>query len=203
MRLNPTTPCPPVSLAAWLRARVGFLPSLLWNAIHWTIGTRKRWSRVHEGLWIGGLPFASDVPEFQSLGIRGVVNTCAEWPGPDLRYEAAGIRQCWLPTVDSTPPSLEALEASVAFMREVRGTGAGVYVHCKAGRGRSATVLLAYLISTGLTAQEGMKRIADARPHVNQFVARRAVIEEFERRHGKPSGEPGRPVPGDRASIPS
>jgi atypical dual specificity phosphatase len=179
MRLKPAAPCPPVSLTSWLRARAGFLPSVVWNWLHWITGKRRRWDKIADGLWIGGLPFTRDVPTFREMGIRGVVNTCAEWPGPDTAYEAAGIRHCWVPTVDFTPPSIEALEAVVAFTQQVRDAGFGVYIHCKAGRGRSATALLAYLISQGTTAEAGIQQIAAIRPFINRYVAQREVIKAF------------------------
>jgi protein-tyrosine phosphatase len=42
-----------------------------------------------------------------------------------------------------------------------------VYVHCKAGRGRSVAVVLAYLVKwQGLSAEEAQKVVHSVRPHV-------------------------------------
>ena len=43
-------------------------------------------------------------------------------------------------------PSVNELEQSVALIEETAEKGKTTYVHCKAGRTRSATVCAAYLI---------------------------------------------------------
>ena len=72
------------------------------------------------------------------------VQTCALpiWGG-----SAAGVEQLRLDTVDLTGvPSMENLHRGVEFALKHRQNGASVYVHCKAGRSRSATLAAAYLI---------------------------------------------------------
>ena len=56
-------------------------------------------------------------------------------------YKLHGIEQLQLPTLDTTPPSLEHLRDGVAFVRD-RLTATGgrgrIYIHCKGGRGRAS-----------------------------------------------------------------
>lgn len=67
------------------------------------------------------------------------------WGGQEWR--AAGVEQLRLSTVDLTGvPSLENLHRGVDFALKYREQGTSVYVHCKAGRSRSATLVAAYLI---------------------------------------------------------
>lgn len=62
-------------------------------------------------------------------------------------WQAAGVEQLRLSTVDLTGvPSLENLHRGVEFALKHRELGNSVYVHCKAGRSRSATLAAAYLI---------------------------------------------------------
>ena len=58
--------------------------------------------------------------------------------------------------------------------------GGKVYVHCKAGRGRSATVVMGYLMKRyDLTPQEAQQRLVKVRPHVNPGLADRPVIKAY------------------------
>jgi hypothetical protein len=63
------------------------------------------------------------------------------------------------PVIDFTPPSLEIIEAASEYVNEVVSQGGTVYVHCKAGRGRAASVCMAYLIRSPLcmSAVVGLK----------------------------------------------
>jgi protein-tyrosine phosphatase len=57
-----------------------------------------------------------------------------------------------LPVLDLTAPTPEQLGEAVDVVdRQVRA-GRVVYVHCKAGYSRSAAVVAAYLVRTGLAA---------------------------------------------------
>lgn len=62
-------------------------------------------------------------------------------------WRTVGVEQLRLSTVDLTGvPSLENLHRGVEFALKHREQGSSVYVHCKAGRSRSATLVAAYLI---------------------------------------------------------
>lgn len=57
------------------------------------------------------------------------------------------MEQLRLSTVDLTGvPTLENLQKGVEFILRHRACGNSVYVHCKAGRSRSAIMVAAYLI---------------------------------------------------------
>lgn len=58
-------------------------------------------------------------------------------------------------TPDLTSPSLEDINESVCFIYEnVNLSKRTVYVHCKGGRGRSATIVAAYLMRHSLTREK-------------------------------------------------
>ena len=161
-------------------ARLLFYPTLLWNLLLNRINPRRRWwDWLNDSVLLGALPFASHVAELKALGIGAVVNTCDEYRGPQKAYAAAAIDQCYIPTVDFTPPSLADLECSVRFIREQIAAGKKVYIHCKAGRGRSATVAACYLITQGHTPESAQKLMLEKRPHVNAFIFQRPVVLRF------------------------
>lgn len=66
-------------------------------------------------------------------------------------WRAAGVEQLRLSTVDLTGvPSMENLHRGVKFALQHKEQGTSVYVHCKAGRSRSATLAAAYLIRVSM-----------------------------------------------------
>jgi len=164
----------------WL-ARLLFFPTLWWNLFLNRVagGKRRWWDWVDDDVLLGALPFPHHVAELKALGIGAVINTCCEYAGPVEYYKAAGIEVLALPTVDFTPPSIEHVRAGVKFMQEQIGRGRKVYVHCKAGRGRSATVVMCYLLRKGMSAEEAQKLMSEKRPHVMSNLWQREVVQQF------------------------
>lgn len=65
-------------------------------------------------------------------------------------WKNVGVEQLRLSTVDMLGiPTLANLQKGVQFALKYRSLGQCVYVHCKAGRSRSATMVAAYLIQVG------------------------------------------------------
>lgn len=66
-------------------------------------------------------------------------------------WDRLGVKHHWLPVPDFYGvPKLEQLKQAVDFCRQFEGSGQRVYVHCKAGRSRSALIAAAYLIDVTL-----------------------------------------------------
>jgi atypical dual specificity phosphatase len=168
--------------------RLLFLPTLAWNLILHRLLPRRWWDRIDEHVILGALPFAGDAPKMKLEGVGAVVNLCAEYRGPEAAYRLAGIEQLRLPTTDFSPPALADIERAVEFIREQAAQGRTVYVHCKAGRGRAAAVVLCYLMAAkGLRPAEAEALIRAQRPHVRRDLVQSRVIQEFAQRHGWPS----------------
>lgn len=176
--------------------RLTFIPTLSWNVfLARVLRLRRWWDDIDEHVVMGAFPFPFDVPQMAQAGIGAVINTCEEYRGPTRAYRRAGIEQCGIPTVDFTAPSLEDVERAVSFMQRHIAEGRRVYVHCKAGRARSGTVVLCYLVAArGLTPEQAQQQILQRRPHANPRLAQRPVVLEFWQRHGfTPGGSEGRP----------
>ncbi len=177
----------------WARlvARTLFLPTLGWNCLLGRVlRVRHWWDQIDDFVWMGAMPWARDVPALQRLGVGAVVNTCEEYAGPVAAYGDAGIEQLRIPTIDFTSPALEDVVRAVTFMQQQIRLGRRVYVHCKAGRARSGTVVLCWLIAArGLTPEQAQDQILQRRPHAYRFLARRTVVRQYwEMQHG---GRPG------------
>jgi len=165
----------------WLFARLLFWPTLAWNVLLGRLlKVRAWWSRVDDHVILGAMPFRSDVDLLHREGVMGVINTCYEYDGPCDEYERVGIVQLHLPTIDFTPPSLEDVEKGVEFIRQHAATGSTVYVHCKAGRARSATIVACWLIaSRGISPDEAQTILRQRRPFVLPSIAQRQVVQDF------------------------
>ena len=164
----------------WIYARTVFPITLLWNLFNARVLRRRNWwDRVDDSVIIGALPFASQVESLKSLGVVAVVNTCEEYPGPVAAYQKADIEQLRIPTIDFTPPCLEDVERAIEFMDEAAPRGS-IYVHCKAGRARSATIVVCWLIhARGMTPAEAQAHLLTCRQHVNPHIAEREVVKHF------------------------
>lgn len=92
---------------------------------------------------------------------------------------------------DYQAPTQDELDKTILFMKNHISNGKTVYVHCNAGRGRSATVVAAYLIATESkwkSASEVVRHMISLRPTVSWGLLdwpwrgqARAVATYFER----------------------
>ena len=168
-------------------ARAVFYPTLAWNFLLGRIlKVRHWWDHIDPHVIVGAFPFRRDVVAMHREGVRAVVNTCEEYPGPVTEYSSHGIEQLHIPTTDFTHPRIEDVEKAVDFVQRHAELGETVYIHCKAGRARSATVAMCWLMKyRDLTMDEAQQELLRCRPHINPRLSERPVVQEFARRLGK------------------
>lgn len=130
-------------------------------------------TNVDDTVVMGGAPFRFlNYPQklYDEYNVRGVINLCEEYKGPNKEYEDLGIEELWLPTTDHFEPEFDDLVKAVEFIQSYKDALHGddeydedeekketdqlvskkkgrVYVHCRAGHGRSAAVVFAWLLS--------------------------------------------------------
>ncbi len=170
-----------------LYARTVYYPTLAYNILLGRIlGVRRWWDRVDANCILGAVPLRNDPAKLKELGVTGVVNMCEEYAGPKADYQRLGIEQLWLPTTDFQHPSAEMVERGAEFIEKHKQQGGCVYVHCKAGRARSATIVLWWLVRFGgMTPEEAQEKLLQIRKHVNPRVYQRPVIVELNSRLGR------------------
>jgi atypical dual specificity phosphatase len=172
-------------------SRLLFWPTFLWNALLGRVlRVRRWWDRVDHHVLLGALPLSRDVDALAGEGVSAVVNTCEEYAGPEERYRSRGIEQLRVPTTDFHPPSLDSVERAVEFIQRNVLAGRTVYVHCKAGRARSATVVLCWLVAyRGMTVEQAQRHLLSCRPHVMKTLGQRAVVQAWAARYPHASAE--------------
>jgi hypothetical protein len=122
---------------------------LFWPTLPVTISRRiGHWTtNIDETVILGGAPFGH-WPErlYYNHQVRGIINLCREYRGPIRHYERLGMEELYLPTTDHFEPTVGDLETAVNFIAQYQQHGKRVYVHCRAGHGRSAAVVFAWLL---------------------------------------------------------
>ena len=182
-----------VTLLARLYARLVFWPTLAWNYLLGRVLRRRNWwDRIDDHVIVGAYPFPGDVASLRGEGVRAVVNTCEEYQGPLRQYAQHGIEQLRIPTTDFTHPRLKDIEAAVEFIQKYKLQNDSVYIHCKAGRARSATVAMCWLMKyRGMTIEEAQRHLLLSRPHINPKLASRPVVRTFQASLQAAEGETG------------
>lgn len=136
---------------------------------------------------VAPVAFASHPAALHALGVRGVVNLCDEFRGPVRLYAELGMHELWLPTIDHHEPSLAALQAAVKFIRRFKDQNQKVYVHCKAGHGRSAAVAFCWLFTQHHSDMEmaSIARFMESKRKVRKDLHMQPSVSMFCEEHTK------------------
>lgn len=157
----------------WYASRLLFWPTVLLNrvvyALPWT--PRRFCDVIEPGLLLGALPlWRQDVERLaRDSRVSAVLNTCEEWEDHVGLYRELDVQYLRVPVVDFTVPTADELRAGARFIAEALARDRTVYVHCKAGRGRSTCMLLAYYaLYRGISPAEAHKLIKAKRGHISK-----------------------------------
>ncbi|XP_001606959.2 phosphatidylglycerophosphatase and protein-tyrosine phosphatase 1 [Nasonia vitripennis] len=176
-------------------ARVTFYPSLLYNVFMEKISTRRWYDRIDETVILGALPFRSTTKQLISEeNVKGVVsmnedyelwllsNNAEEWKKYNVQF-------LQLSTTDIfETPCQEKLKRGVSFINQFSNEKSQsqeekcptVYVHCKAGRTRSATLVGCYLMTKhGWTPEEAVDYMRNKRQHILIHKAQWQALKIF------------------------
>ncbi|XP_048435886.1 phosphatidylglycerophosphate phosphatase PTPMT1 [Pyrus x bretschneideri] len=165
-------------------ARALFYPTLLYNVIRNKLQAEFRWwDKVDEFVLLGAVPFPTDVPRLREVGVGGVItlNEPYETLVPTSLYHSHGINHLVIPTRDYCfAPSLSDACRAVDFIYENALSGRTTYVHCKAGRGRSTTIVICYLVHhKQMTPESAYEYLKSIRPRVLLASAQWQAVQEY------------------------
>ncbi|SPP83041.1 blast:Phosphatidylglycerophosphatase and protein-tyrosine phosphatase 1 [Drosophila guanche] len=170
-------------------ARVSFYPTLLYNVLMEKASARNWYDRIDDTVILGALPFrnqANDLIEKENMKAVVSMNEDYElmaFSNNTEKWRKLGVEFLQLATTDIfESPNQEKLFRGVEFINQflplskrISGLGStqtpenvgSVYVHCKAGRTRSATLVGCYLMmKNGWTPDEAVDHMRSCRPHI-------------------------------------
>merc|ERR1711953_390539 len=161
-----------------------FRVSLYYNVRKYVVGERDWFNQIQPNLFLGAIPLKSnsskghqgkldEIPKkLPELGVTGVVSVNEEFERvvtlSSDEWNRIGVELLKVNCGDfNFAPKAEDLKAAADFIQNKVEDGGGVYVHCKAGRTRSATIVAAYLIlHQNHTLDSAYELMKQGRPHV-------------------------------------
>ncbi|VDN51930.1 unnamed protein product [Dracunculus medinensis] len=171
---------------------LAFYPSLGYNLLRNYLqpSSWKWYTRIDDIVIIGALPFKSMVEELEKENIGGVV-CCTEefetnaawgamneedWKKHDVEFYALPMRDF------NGSASRNDIDHAVKFVDNIGNRGKSVYVHCKAGRTRSALLTTCYLMrKNDWLPNVAFEYLKSKRPHVLLKEAQWRSANEYRR----------------------
>ncbi|KZC13772.1 PREDICTED: phosphatidylglycerophosphatase and protein-tyrosine phosphatase 1 [Dufourea novaeangliae] len=167
-------------------ARMSFYPTLFYNVLMEKISSRSWYDRIDETVILGALPFRGMTKQLISEeNIKGVISMNENYElrllsNTEKEWQRYNVKFLQLSTTDIfQSPSQEKLLCGVNFITKFRDVSTelnksdnnvhagSVYVHCKAGRTRSATLVGCYLMMKNQwTPEEAVDYMKKKRSHI-------------------------------------
>jgi protein tyrosine phosphatase (PTP) superfamily phosphohydrolase (DUF442 family) len=140
----------PNELKLWHRAFDKLYPAI--RFLYEVVLGNAWFSQITDRLWLGGAPtYRRDYDFILGEGITAVVNIRAEREDETTFFNQHGITHIQYKVPDVSIPDQETITQAVDWIKEQVHDGRVVLIHCAKGRGRSATLMAAYLMQ-----EEGM-----------------------------------------------
>lgn len=137
---------------------------------------------IQEGIFLGSIGAAHNKDELINHKITHILSVAnmveAMYPS-EFKYKQIEVR-------DSADVDLEEhFDDCFAFIDEARQSGGAVLVHCFAGRSRSVTVVVAYLMKTyGMNFSQAFDLVRAKRPQATPNPGFVVQLKQFERKLG-------------------
>jgi protein-tyrosine phosphatase len=192
------------AIAIVKRKQLFYEISLAYNFINHIISPEKWpvYNKITDNLFLGRLPLKNrddhrimidqenigavlSVVEYfenHSLGILSDPVVPEDWA-------TLGIDHRQIETPDFCPLSVQNIERGVNFIEEEIKKGKKVYVHCKAGRSRSAAIIVSYLIKSKQfnTVEEAINYVKEKRSLISLKQSKIDSIKEYAKTISSPS----------------
>ncbi len=121
-----------------------------------------------------------DLLGLQRLGINKLVSLEEEPTVDSSALRAVGIEGLHFPVVDMNVPSLERAGELCATVADWQREGAVTALHCRAGLGRTGTLLACQLIWEGASARDALDSVRNINPRCVQSDVQVQFLRAFE-----------------------
>jgi protein-tyrosine phosphatase len=148
----------PLALFGLMWHQLVFEAFVVMHVLEAQLGLFQWYTMVDDNLILGAIPLEDrhHLDELQKLNVKAIVSVVQPWeletttlfgrPVRPEKWRQAGIQQFVLPATDFVPPSFDTLDEGAKILDSYLANNQRVYVHCKSGIGRSASVILAYFL---------------------------------------------------------
>ena len=162
-------------------------------SLHYTRLTQPNWwTRIEPyGIYLGAIPLESEGHgnKIMALGVHSILCVVEDFelddwilttPVKHSKWRDAGLEVKHIKAVDFNPLTREEIRAGIAFITVEIEKGHTLYVHCKAGRGRSATIVVGFLMEKEqLSLDEAISHVKKQRPEINLNAYQRQALLEY------------------------
>lgn len=170
----------PMLLLGLYRRQLVFEVLLMIHIIESSLGVWRYFSRIDQYVYLGGIPMyaldhlsvltldlkveavlsINESYELQAVTLAGSPVSAGEWKKEDVQH-------LQLSAVDFSPPSYQVLDEGADWIQSHVKEKRVVYVHCKSGIGRSASVVAAYFMKhRHMNAQDAAAHVRSMRAEI-------------------------------------
>lgn len=154
-------------------ARAFYYPSILLNVVATKVTGGTWFNRINDHLLLGAIPMPYMTKQLIKENVKGVISLNEDYElkyiyNTEQTWDKAGIKTLRLATQDLfASPSIANIRKAIGFIEEIRDNNGTVLVHCKAGKTRSTTVVICYLIhSAQMNPEEAYQFVKAKRPQI-------------------------------------
>ena len=137
-------------------------------------------SQILSWIYLGNFLNANNNEEIRQLNITYVLNCAYEIKLFDLPKD---INYCHLNIIDNPQENLlQYFDKAFSFIESARKNSENILIHCKMGRSRSTSILIAYMIKYfGFSAQKALEFIKLRRKEINPNIGFIGQLYSYER----------------------
>jgi len=176
--------------------------TLTYNVGAWALTSRNWYNYIDSHVILGALPFSflkEKLVQEENVGAIISLNMPFERQyitTPTEEWEELGVEHFKIDIPDFiSTPTVSQMWEGIELIKAKAELGQKTYVHCKAGRSRSATMVTAYVMQKyEKSVEEAVQFVTEKRPHVKYTELQLQTLHDFSQTLSQPphSGQPTR-----------